>query len=74
MSAIEQLRKRLEEFSTSYKEFQKTGIDPEILFAYVHYKTKLSKKTVQQILDAQEEFYQKLINQQLLDNLEKENE
>ena len=70
---IEILNKRLGEFADAYRNFQKIGISEDILLAYVIFKTKLSQKSVKLILDAQTEFYKKLVNDAMLDNLEEDN-
>jgi len=69
---IEVLNRRLGEFCDAYKNFMKIGISEDILLAYVMFKTKLSKKSVRAMLDTQTEFYNKLVNNAMLDNLEAE--
>ena len=49
---------------------REVGISEDILLAYVLFKTKLSKKSVMAVLNSQTEFYQKLVNDAMLDNLE----
>jgi len=69
---IEVLNKRLGEFADAYRNFQKIGISEDILLAYVMFKTKLSQKSIRAVLETQTEFYQKLVNNAMLDNLEED--
>ena len=71
---IEVLNRRLGEFADAYRNFQKIGISEDILLAYVMFKTKMSQKSIKAILNTQTEFYQKLVNNAMLDNLEDDND
>jgi hypothetical protein len=46
------------------------GLDEEILISWLQTKTHLSKKDIELVLRRQEEFYNKLLNKNILDNLE----
>jgi len=60
-SPINKLNKQLETLSNAFDAFRETGIDEEIFIAYIIYKTRLAKKTVMDMLHAQEEFFEKLV-------------
>lgn len=69
---IDILNRRLKTFADAYTEFQKIGISDDILLAYVMFKTKLSQKSIKMVLGSQKEFYEKLVNNLMLDTLEEE--
>lgn len=62
----DRLKKVLEGFQT----MQHFGIDSEILIAWLQIKTKLSKKDIELMLKHQEEFYNKLLSENILDSLD----
>ncbi len=66
---VKTLNKRLKKVVEKFNELKKSGIDEEILIVYIHHKTKLSRKNVKKMLEAQEEFYKKLIGKLMLDAL-----
>lgn len=67
---IETLNKRLTEVRDKFIELKNCGIDEEILEIYLKDKTKLSKKKIREFVYHLEEFYNKLIKNQILENLE----
>jgi len=60
-SPLQKLNKQLETLMETFEAFKKNGIDEEIMVAFIVYKTRLAKKTVLEMLHAQEEFYEKLV-------------
>ena len=69
MDKIETLNKRLKEVVDKFNEFQKIGINEEILEMYLQQKTKLSKKNVRLFLKNYEEFYHKLLKEEIVKGL-----
>jgi hypothetical protein len=60
------LNKRLEEITKAFDEWKSAGLDEELLTIFISHKTKISKKRVEDMLRAQEEFVNKLKTKQLL--------
>ena len=58
---ITEVKKALEKFSEHYRELKAVCINQDILVAYLAMKTRLSMKSIKAILEAQDEFYEKLI-------------
>ena len=69
MDKIETLNKRLREVVDKFNEFQRIGINEEILEMYLQQKTKLSKKNVRLFLKNYEEFYHKLLKEEIVKGL-----
>ncbi|HUS50287.1 MAG TPA: hypothetical protein VMZ91_08975 [Candidatus Paceibacterota bacterium] len=69
MDKIETLNKRLREVVDKFNEFQKIGINEDILEMYLQQKTKLSKKNVRLLLKNYEEFYHKLLKEEIVKGL-----
>ena len=69
MDKIETLNKRLREVVDKFNEFQRIGINEEILEMYLQQKTKLSKKNVRLLLKNYEEFYHKLLKEEIVKGL-----
>lgn len=69
---ITTLNKRLKEVKEKFETLQKSGIDEEILIAWICNKTRMKRADVIKMLKSQEEFYDKLIKESILKNL-KEN-
>jgi len=63
------LSNRLKEVKEKFEALQKLGFDREILVIYIQSKTKLSKGNVLKMINAQNEFYHKLIKNAIVDNL-----
>lgn len=66
------LSNRLKEVKEKFQALQKLGFDRDILVIYIQSKTKLSKGNVISMLNAQNEFYHKLIKKAIIDSLEEE--
>ena len=69
---LEVLNKRLQEVATKFNELKKSGIDEEILIAFIHDRTKLSKGSIRLFLSSQDEFYQRLTSKMFLEALGEE--
>ena len=67
---IETLNKRLKEVKEKFDALQKSGIDHEILEVYLASKTKLPRRDVKRLLSHLEDFYDRLIKEDILKNLE----
>ncbi len=63
------LNKRLREVKKKFEDLQKSGIDEEILIAWICNKTRMKRADVMKILKSQEEFYDKLIKESILETL-----
>ncbi len=61
---------RLKQLIQGIETMKNFGLDEDILVSWLCYKTKLSKKDVQLMLKSQEEFYNKLVKRNILENLE----
>jgi hypothetical protein len=67
---IDILNKRLKEVVDKFNELKSCGIDMEILTIYLERKTKLSKANIEKMLFHLDEFYNKLIKNAVLEELE----
>ena len=67
---IEILNKRLTEVRDKFIELKECGIDEEILEIYIQKKTNLSRKNVRLVLTNLDEFYNKLIKNEILRGLD----
>ena len=72
MDKLEELNYRLKKVHEAYESMKQAGIDEELLVVWINSKTKLGKASVKEMLKSQEEFYQKLIKKQMLENLKDE--
>lgn len=68
---IETLNKRLTEVRDKFIELKNCGIDEEILEIYLQNKTKLSRKKIKEVINHLDDFYNKLIKNEILENLKK---
>ncbi len=68
---IETLNKRLTEVRDKFIALKECGIDEEILEIYLQSKTKLSRKKIKELINHQDDFYNKLIKNEILEGLEK---
>lgn len=66
---ITKLNKQLETLQETFEAFKEVGIDQEIMVAFIVYKTRLAKKTVIEMLNAQEEFFEKLVVKHAVEEL-----
>lgn len=69
---ITTLNERMKEIAEQWAQWRESGIDEEILIAWLMNKTKFSKKQVREFLDRQNEFYNKLIKRTIIRNLKDE--
>ena len=69
--AIETLNRRLKEVVDKFNALKNCGMDEEILKIYLQNKTKLPKRDIENMLKHMEEFYDRLIKEELIKNLEK---
>lgn len=70
---IEIFGKRLKKVLEGFNTIKHYGLDEEILICWLQVKTRLNKKDIQLMLKSQEEFYNKLLSEDILDGLEDEN-
>ena len=68
---IEILSERLKEVSKKFKELKECGIDEEILEIYLQNKTKLSRRKIKEFLKNLEDFYDKLVKEAIIKELER---
>lgn len=64
------LSNRLKEVKEKFEALEKCGIDKDILIIYIQAKTKLSKEKIISMLNSQQDFYDKLIKNAIIDSLE----
>lgn len=69
---ITKLNENLKEIKEKFEALQALGVDKEILIAWIKYKTNSAKGTIEKMLDAQEEFYQKLIKEEMLKKMDED--
>ena len=60
---------RLKKLIEGIETMKHFGLDEGILIAWLCHKTKLSKKDVQLMLKSQDEFYNKLMKKNIIENL-----
>ena len=68
---IETLNRRLKEVADKFNALKNCGMDEEILKIYLQNKTKLPRRDIDKMLKHMEEFYDRLIKEELIKNLEK---
>ena len=66
---ITQLEKRLKEVVEKFNALKEAGIDEELLIVYLQYKTKLPKKSIKELLNSMEEFFDKLVSKEVAEKL-----
>lgn len=66
---IEIFGEQLKELNENIRAFKKNGVDEEILIAWLIYRLKVSKKEARSIIQCQNEFYNKLIKEGIVDKL-----
>ena len=64
---------RLQKVQEGFHIMKNLGIDEEILIAWMQVKTKLSAKVVRIMLKSQEEFYERLMKEQMLKKIKSGN-
>lgn len=57
---IARITKQLEQISRAFLAIKKSGISRDILIAYLKDRTDFGKQDITRVLEAQDEFYQKL--------------
>ena len=60
------LGERLKRVQEGFSIMKNLGIDEEILIAWLQVKTKLSAKVIRIMLRSQEEFYERLMKEEML--------
>lgn len=70
MDKVELLNKRLKEVVDKFEILKKCGVDEEILEIFLQHKTGLSKKKIKEVLKNVDEFYNKLLKNLIVENLE----
>lgn len=63
------LNKRLKEVVEAYNELKRIGMHEDILIAYIKDKTGISKRDIQKMLEATEDFYNKMVDTELEENI-----
>jgi len=66
---LNKLEDHMKEVVKKFKELKQLGIDEEIMLIYIADKTRLPKNKVKQMLKCQEDFYNKLISNEVVDKL-----
>ena len=66
---IEQLKERLQKVVDAFNELKNSGINKEILAIYIKHKTGQSMAEVNKMLSSQEEFYNNLIKEEMLNKM-----
>lgn len=61
LEQAEKIKAQLQSIQRTMLSLKKTGIHQDILIAYLHDRTGMSKRDLVSILNAQEEFYKKLV-------------
>ena len=69
--AIETLNRRLKDIVDKFAALKNCGMNEEILKIYLQHKTKLPRRDIDKLLKHTEEFYDRLIKEELIKNLEK---
>ena len=67
------LGNRLKRVMEGFSIMKNLGIDEEILIAWLQVKTKLSAKVVRIMLRSQEEFYERLMREEMLKKIKSGN-
>ena len=68
---IQTLNNRLKEVKRKFDDLKRSGMDEEILITWIKEKTHLSKGEVKLMLNAQQDFYNRLVKKAILDELKK---
>jgi len=58
---IEKIRRQLADIQRSFLAIKKSGMSRDILIAWLKDRTEFGKNDLRAILEAQDEFYQKLV-------------
>ena len=68
---IEELKTKMQKVVDAFNELKRSGINQEILIAYIQYKTKLPISSIRKMLESYEEFHTSLIKQEILNKFGK---
>ena len=68
-SGLNKLHENMKEIKRKYDDWVNSGIDKELLEIYLIHKTKLSKKKVQDFLKNVDEFFDKLVGEEVAKSL-----
>jgi len=63
------LERRLKEVKEKFDELKKSGIDEDILVVYLQSKTRLSKADIKGVLHHTEDFFNKLVSEEVAENI-----
>ena len=66
MDNITKLNKNLKNVYKKFNELKESGIDEEIMIAYLKMKTHFSRKEIKKFLTEQDDFYKKLVSKIVL--------
>lgn len=66
---LNKLEDHMKEIVRKFNEYKKSGIDEEIMIIYIADKTRLPKSKVKQMLNCQQEFYDKLIQDEVAEKI-----
>ena len=69
MVNLDLLTTRLKTLATALSVMNKNGVSEDILICWLRVKTGLSKTHIKTFLKSQDEFFEKLINEEALNNL-----
>ena len=66
---LTKLSNRLKEVKEKFEALKKSGVDKELLNVWIQHKTKLSKGNVIKMIEAQEDFYTRLVKESIIEKL-----
>ena len=69
LDKIDDLRKKLKEVVDAYNNFKDNGVHKDILISYLRYRTKMPVHKIKQMIEATDEFYKKLIKEDIAEKL-----
>ena len=70
MDRIDRLDKKLQEIKDAFDTWQNSGLNPEVMKIYIRMKTKIGKKTLDEILFHQKEFFDNLMREEVVKRLD----
>ena len=73
MAKLDRLDKNMKDVVSKFKDLKNSGVDEELLIIYIKDKTKLPTRDIKKMLDKQEEFYNKLVKEEVVNSLENDN-
>lgn len=69
MDKIDQLNWNLKKIKESFDLWKNSGLNQELLIIFIQHKTKLSKHQVKLMLSSMDDFFDKLITEEVTKNL-----